>query len=175
MAQKRKRGRPLGGEKGAILSVRVSPETRWHLVREARRNQRSLSREVEARLDFAFDRYGTGRPDHVTDLAELVALLARSVERQTHRAWDRNPRTRRWLVEAFARLIEVYSTAEVTEATISVPDRAPLPDNPATRAVGEVLLTLQHAPHAARLLGPASHSGVLAKIFRNLERRRRRK
>src|SRR5262245_24668263 len=87
VAQKRKRGRPFGGEKGSILSIRVSPKTKWELETAAREGKRNLSREVEWRLNFSFGRYGTGRPDHIADLAEIVARLAQSIERDTRKAW----------------------------------------------------------------------------------------
>jgi hypothetical protein len=114
MAQKRKRGRPPGREKGSILSVRVSPKTRWQLEKAAKKQGRSLSREVEQRLNFSFGRFGTGRPDRIADLGELVALLAHSVERRTQRAWDRDRATREYLIKAFADLVENYSGAILT-------------------------------------------------------------
>src|SRR5262249_45483251 len=140
-----KRGRPLGGEKGSVLSVRVSPETRRQLETAARKNQRSLSREVEGRLNFSFGRYGTGRPAHIADLAELVALLAESVERRTRGAWDRNPVKRKRLIRAFPDLIDLYSRAEVTKSPprVMLPSKSPLNrDNPAAHAVSEVIFSL---------------------------------
>src|SRR5262245_25446900 len=141
-----KRGRPLGGEKGSVLSVRVSPETRRQLETAAQKNRRSLSREVEGRLNFSFGRYGTGRPTHIADLAELVALLAQSVERRTRGEWDRNPTTREYLIRAFADFVESYSKAIVTRTPprISVPgSRADFErDDPATMAVSDVMLFL---------------------------------
>jgi hypothetical protein len=173
MAPKRKRGRPLGGEKGSILSVRVSPATRWRLEKAAEKNRRSLSREVEGRLDFSFSRHGTGRPTHIADLAELVALLAQSVERKTRGEWDRNHVTREWLIKAFADLVDLYSKATVTPTSVIAPSRSPRQDNPATSAVSEVILTaLLPREHSPEIQGPG---GILWKIQRNFERRRRKK
>src|SRR5262249_50495091 len=113
MAEKRKRGRPPGAEKTAMLSVRISVVVRRQLEVAARKALRSLSREVEARLAYTLGRYRTGRPPHVRDLAELTALLAEEVERETGEAWDRNPVTRERLVKAFAQMVDLYSNAEV--------------------------------------------------------------
>jgi hypothetical protein len=176
MAQKRKRGRPFGGEKGSVLSVRVSPETKRELDYFARKNRRKLSREVEGRLKFTFGRYG--RPPHIADLAELVALLAQSVERKTRGQWDRHGATRELLVRAFTILVDLYSEANVTPTSWSVPLKFQLDhDDPAMMAVNNVIFSLLNSP----ALYPPEIYGlgvdVLSKIQRNLEHRseRRRK
>ena len=175
MARRRKQGRPFGGEKGSILSVRVSPETRRELEKAATKNGRSLSREVEGRLNFSFGRYGTGRPTHIADLAELVALLAQAVEQRTRGEWDRNCVTRQWLIKAFAHMVDVYSKATVTPSSVSIPAKSASDrDDPATRAVGDVIFSLLHSiewEHSPEIYGPGG--GVLWKIKRNFERRRR--
>jgi len=175
MAQKRKRGRPFGGEKGSFLSVRVSPETKRELEREARKYRRKLSREVEVRLRFSFGRYG--RPTHIADLAELVALLAQLVERRTRGQWNRHGATRELLIRAFNVLVDVYSKADVTPTSVSIPgskaDFERGHDDPAMMVVSNVILTLLNAPH-----DPPEKHGVFSKIQRNFEResdRRRRK
>jgi hypothetical protein len=173
-----KRGRPFGGEKGSVLSVRVSPETRRQLETAARKNRRSLSREVEGRLNFSFGRYGTGRPTHIADLAELVALLAQSVERRTRGEWDRNRVTREWLIKAFTDLVDLYSRAEVTSSRVMLPSKSPPNrDDPATHAVNDVIFSLLHSVHGYQyppeIYGPGG--GILSKIQRNFQRRRRKK
>src|SRR5215471_5762992 len=148
-----KRGRPFGGEKGSILSIRVSPKTKWELETAARKNQRTLSREVEGRLDFTFGRYGSGRPDHIADLAEIVARLAQSAEREMRGQWDRDRRTRECLVRAFARMVDVYSGATFTPPQISVPgtkeDFERGHGDPAEKAVSEVIFSLMGAQASA--------------------------
>jgi hypothetical protein len=177
MAQKRKRGRPFGGEKGSVLSVRVSPETKRELEYFARKNRRKLSREIEGRLNFTFGRYG--RPTHIADLAELVALLAQSVEQRTRGQWDRHSATRELLIRAFTILVDVYSTATVTPSSVSIASKSPLDhEDPATMAVNNVIFSLLHSPalHPPEIYGLGV--GVLSKIQRNFERnseRRRRK
>jgi len=179
MAQKRKRGRPFGGEKGSVLSVRVSPETKRELDYFARKNRRKLSREVEGRLNFSFGRYG--RPTHIADLAELVALLAQSVERRTRGQWNRHGATRELLIRAFNVLVDVYSKADVTPTSVSIPgskaDFERGHDDSAAMAVSEVILSLLHSVHLAPEINGLGGS-VLSKIQRNFERdseRRRRK
>lgn len=176
MAEKRKRGPPLGsGEKGSILSIRVSPKTKWMLETAARKNGRTLSREVEGRLEFTFGRYGTGRPDYIADLAEIVARLAQSVERETRGQWDRDRRTRECLVRAFTRMVDVYSGATFTPPQISIPgtkeDFERGHGDPAEKAVSEVIFSLMGAPTDIYYPG----ADILAKIYRRWEKRRRKK
>lgn len=175
MAGKRKRGPPLGsGEKGSILSVRVSPETKRKLEYEARKYGRKLSREVEGRLEFTFGRYGSGRPDHIADLAEIVARLAQSVEREMRGQWDRDRRTRECLVRAFTRVVDVYSGATFIPPQISVPgtrkDFERGHGDPAMKAVSEVIFSLMGAPTDVYF-----GANILAKIYHRWERRRRKK
>jgi hypothetical protein len=180
MAQRRKRGRPFGGERGSILSVRVSPETKRELEYFARKNQRKLSREIEGRLNYSFGRYG--RPTHIADLVDLVALLAQSVERKTRGQWNRHGATRELLIRAFTILVDVYSKATVTPTSVSLPgskaDFERGHGDPAMMAVSNVIFSLLHAPS----LNPPESYGlgvsVLSRIQRNFEReseRRRRK
>jgi hypothetical protein len=180
VAQKQKRGRPFGGEKGSVLSVRVSPETKRELEYFARKTGLKISREVESRLKFTFGRYG--RPPHIADLADLVALLAQSVERRTQRQWDRHSATRETLISAFTRLVDVYSKADFTESSISIPgSKANFErDDPATKALDNVIRSLLHSVHLGQ--APEIYGlgiGVLSKIKRgrerNSERRRRKK
>jgi predicted DNA-binding protein len=161
-----------------VLSVRVSPETKRELDYFARKYQRKLSREVEDRLKFTFGRYG--RPTHIADLADLVALLAQSVERKTRGQWDRHSATRESLIRAFTRLVDVYSKADVTSSSISVPgseaDFERGRDDPATKAVNDVILSLLHSVHLGQ--APEIYGlgvGVISKIQRNLERRSERR
>ena len=177
MARKWKRGRPFGGEKGSVLSVRVSPETRRQLEMAARKNRRRLSREVEGRLNFSFGRYGTGRPTHIADLAELVALLAQSVEKRTRGQWDRSRVTREWLIRAFTNLVDLYSKAEVTSSSVMLPSKSPPRDDLAAHAVNEVILSLLGSipppGWEPEIWSPGG--SVRWKILRNLERRKRKK
>ena len=180
MARKRKRGRPFGGEKGSVLSVRVSPEMRRQLEMAAKKNRRRLSREVEGRLNFSFGRYGTGRPTHIADLAELVALLAESVERRTRGVWDRDRTTRELLIRAFTDLVDLYSKAKVTSSppSVVVPSKSPRNhDDPATHAVSEVILSLLGSipppGWEPEIWSPGG--SVRWNILRNLERRRGKK
>jgi hypothetical protein len=181
MAQKQKRGRPFGGEKGSFLSVRVSSETKRELDYFARKNRRNLSREIEGRLNWTFGRYG--RPTHIADLVEIVALLAQSVEKRTRGQWDRHGATRELLIRAFTILVDVYSKADVTRSSWAGPPGSSKADfergrdDPAMMAVNDVVFSLLHSASL-----PSEHYGlgvgVLSKIQRNLERnseRRRRK
>jgi hypothetical protein len=81
----RKRLDPGKGRTGA-LTARISHATREMLEREAERNDQSLSREVECRLDRSFDDKDAA-PNHIRALAHAVALLATQIERVTGERW----------------------------------------------------------------------------------------
>ena len=109
MAGKRKVGRPPGGTKGSVLSVRVSPEMRTELEAEARKNKRGLSSEVQTRLDYTLARHMLGRPPHIMTLSDAVAVAARVIEEATGRPWNKDQYTSRHLATAIGLVIAAFS------------------------------------------------------------------
>lgn len=110
MAGKRKVGRPPGGTKGSVLSVRVSPEMRTELEAEARKNKRGLSSEVQTRLDYTLARrHMVGRPPHIMALSDAVAVAARLIEEATGRSWNRDQYTGQHLATAIGLVIAAFS------------------------------------------------------------------
>ena len=109
MAGKRKVGRPPGGTKGSVLSVRVSPEMRTELEAEARKNKRRLSSEVQTRLDYTLARHMVGRPPHIMALSNAVAVAARLIEEATGRKWNKDQYTSRHLATAIGLVIAAFS------------------------------------------------------------------
>jgi len=109
MAGKRKVGRPPGGTKGSVLSVRVSPEMRTELEAEARKNKRGLSSEVQTRLGYTLARHMVGRPPHIMALSGAVAVAARVVEEATGRPWNKDQYTSRHLATAIGLVIAAFS------------------------------------------------------------------
>src|SRR5262249_14321658 len=93
MAKKRAPGagrKPRGPFKGksATLTTRITPETRAALERAAQKSGRSLSQEVEHRLDGSIRREREhARNRHVRALAEAVALVTERVEGATEKRW----------------------------------------------------------------------------------------
>ena len=115
MAGKRKVGRPPGGTKGSVLSVRVSPEMRTELEAEARKNNRRLSSEVQTRLDYTLARHMVGRPPHIMALSDAVAVAARLIEEATGRSWNRDQYTGQHLATAIGLVIaELSQRGKVT-------------------------------------------------------------
>ena len=116
MAGKRKVGRPPGGTKGSVLSVRVSPEMRTELEAEARKNKRRLSSEVQTRLDYTLARrHMVGRPPHIMALSDAVAVAARVIEEVTGRSWNRDRYTGQHLATAIGLVIaELSQPGKVT-------------------------------------------------------------
>ena len=96
----RKRGRPPKGEfanKKATLTTRITEPVRDGLEREAKRNGRSLSQEIERRLFESLEApkrweraFGNERN---SSLAFMVAQLAEGIERTAHTSWLRDPYT----------------------------------------------------------------------------------
>jgi hypothetical protein len=123
MTGKRRVGRPLGGTKGSVLSVRVSPEMRWRLDIAARKNKRRLSREVEARLDYTLGRYQKfkleGRPPHIMALSDAVSVAARVMEETTGRPWNRDQYTSQHL----ARLISAVMAHFTQPGEVTIPPK----------------------------------------------------
>jgi hypothetical protein len=114
MARK-KAGRPPGGTKGSVLSVRVSSEMRRGLEEAARRSRRRLSREVEARLDYTLGRYQKlkveGRPPHIMALSDTVAVAARVMEETTGRPWNRDQYTSQHLARLICAVMDEFTQA----------------------------------------------------------------
>ena len=91
MVRKRKVGRPAGRAKDKLLSVRISTRMQSLLAAAAWKNKRSLSREVEARLDDTLGRYQKGRaalPLRVKRLLDAIAFAVRVIEHATERTWQ---------------------------------------------------------------------------------------
>jgi hypothetical protein len=122
MARK-KAGRPPGGTKGSVLSVRVTLEMRTRLESAARKNKRRLSREVEARLDYTLGRYQKfkleGRPPHIMGLSDAVAVAARVMEEATGRPWNKDQYTSQHL----ARLIRVVMADYTQPGEVTIPPK----------------------------------------------------
>jgi hypothetical protein len=122
MARK-KAGRPPGGTKGSVLSVRVTPEMRTRLEIAARKNKRRLSREVEARLDYTLGRYQKlkveGRPPHIMALSDTVAVAARLMEETTGRPWNSDQYTSQHL----ARLICAVMADFTQPGEVTIPPK----------------------------------------------------
>jgi hypothetical protein len=82
MPRKKKVGRPPGRAKPRLLSVRISQQMRDLLAQAAWENKRSVSREVEVRLDYTLGRYRKGGFDllpHLRPLVDTFALTARYI------------------------------------------------------------------------------------------------
>src|SRR5262245_30129361 len=122
MAQK-KAGRPPGGTKGSLLSVRVTPEMRTKLQSAARKNERTLSREVEVRLDYTLGRYQKfkveGRRPHIMALSDTVAVSARVMEETTGLPWNKDQYTSQHL----ARLICVVMAHFTQPGEVTIPPK----------------------------------------------------
>lgn len=119
-------GRKPRGEfrgKSATLTTRITPELRQGLEREARRNKRSLSQEVERRLrdSLAYPekvRKAWGAP-HVHALARLVSRAVSNIEWSTGKRWHADLFTG----QAVRVAIEVILNRIVPEGPMVIPER----------------------------------------------------
>ena len=115
MAKKRAPGagrKPRGEFRGktATLTTRITPETRAALDRAAQKSGRSLSQEVEHRLDLSIRRdRDLNHQRHIRALAEAIALLTQQVERATGKCWRDDPFTGEALRHAIEFLISHYA------------------------------------------------------------------
>jgi hypothetical protein len=80
--------KPRGPFKGksTTLTTRITPETRAAMERAAQKSGRSVSQEVERRLDESL-RNDRNRRSDVRALAEAVAMIAEKVEIATGKNW----------------------------------------------------------------------------------------
>jgi hypothetical protein len=187
MARK-KAGRPLGGTKGSVLSVRVTPEMRRALEVAAWRNKRRLSREVEARLDYALGRYQRfkveGRPPHIMALSDAVAVAARVMEETTGRPWNKDQYTSQHLARLICAVMADFTQpSEVTipPKVIEEAKRHPAGDAYPThlgedKAKGIIALIRLTPDYWHQWWGPNYPDVVLevGKIRRDLEPKRRK-
>src|SRR5215813_340597 len=110
MAKKRAPGagrKPRGDYKGksATLTTRITPDTRAAMDRAAQKSGRSLSQEVEHRLNASIRKdYKHNRHPHIRALAEAIAMLTYWVEKRTQKHWNDDPFT----AEALRRAIESF-------------------------------------------------------------------
>jgi hypothetical protein len=123
MARKRARGagrKPRGEFRGktAMLTHRITPTTRAALERAAAKNDRSLSQEVESRLDHSIRRdRNSGRGLHIRALGEAVMLTAQCIERATEKHWNEDAFTG----EALRRAVEFLITHFAPRGTPALP------------------------------------------------------
>jgi hypothetical protein len=127
MPQKKKVGRPLGKLKEEVLSVRISKHMRDQLGAAALKNRRSLSREVEARLDDSLGRYQKGRaslPPRIRGLLDAVAFTARVIEAATGKLWNEDRYTAQHLADAIGYVIGEFSPKDKVVVPPKVVERA---------------------------------------------------
>lgn len=111
-----KGGRPLEGNepKNAPIAVRTTATLKARLTEAAEREGRSLTQEIEMRLERSFE---GERPDEDVETARLLNMIGNEIaliERQTRKRWHRDLKT--W--------------AAVQEACANGPVRRLRPDRP---------------------------------------------
>jgi len=166
MARKRAPGggrKPLPPGEGKIgtLSTRVSHGTRAALEREAKRNNQSLSREADLRLEQSFK--DSSAPGHIRALAHAVTLLAMQIERVTGERWYDGTFTGDALRHGIEVLI--FHFAQTPDGDVVVPPKiegtasrfqSPLRESFRDPALlgqmeaGSIITSIENAPSAAR-------------------------
>jgi len=91
-AKKGPGGRPRQSYEGLReqVGVRVSPQIKQLLEQEAKKNGRSVTAEVEARLAHSL---GMGREVHIHGLMVAIGKLAGALERRFKKRWTADPFT----------------------------------------------------------------------------------
>ena len=130
MAKKRAPGagrKPRGefSRKTSTITTRITPGTRKALERAAEKTSRSLSQEVEHRLDGSIRRdYEHNRDRHIRGLAEAIAILTHWVERATQKRWIDDPFTAEALRRGIEFLVFHFGAPGTPEVPASVKDAA---------------------------------------------------
>ena len=118
-AGRKPRGEFIG--KTATLTTRITPETRAALERAAQESGRSLSQEVEHRLDVSIRRDREhARKRHVRALAEAVAFITERVEGATEKRWLDDTFTGDALRHAIEFLVFHFAPHEALEVPAKV-------------------------------------------------------
>jgi hypothetical protein len=123
LARKRAPGagrKPRGdfSKKTAAITTRVTAATKGALERAAQKSGRSLSQEIEHRLDVSIRRDREfARQGHIRALAEAIALVAERVERATEKDWRNDPFTS----EALRHAVEFFLFHFAAQGTPEVP------------------------------------------------------
>jgi len=127
-ARKRKhRGRPPGKgvrNKSAMLSARITPETRAMLVAASKAAGKSLGQEIEERLQGSFRSAGVRsgldkQPDHQQALGVLVAMLAEKIEAATGLSWRADERVREAIVGGIEAMLRALSGGRIPTSASS--------------------------------------------------------
>ena len=118
-----RRGRPhLQSEKKRLptLGFRPTPGVRRNIDDAAKKNGRSLSQEIESRLEQSFlqdiAQRSTFGADHIHGLAILVATAARLTEAETKRSWRDDRPTLDALRQAIDQILDVFGPAQIRGA-----------------------------------------------------------
>jgi hypothetical protein len=124
-------GRPPAGEfagKSTTLTTRLTPATKAALEREAKKNKRSLSQEVELRLVRSLELPSTvkqnlwGEP-HNKALAALTAKVAFSVEFVTGCSWRDSRFTWEALAAGMGVMLDYLKPKGDTEIPVAISTR----------------------------------------------------
>jgi len=136
--------KPRGEFKGKTmtLTTRITPETRAALERAAKKSSRSLSQEVEHRLNASIRKdYAHNRHPHIRALAEAIAMLTFWLEGRTQKHWNDDPFTAEALRRAIESFVVRFGAAGAPEIPASIKE-----------AVARMLPTL---PYRDQFLTPA--------------------
>jgi hypothetical protein len=120
-------GRKPQGEfrgKSATLTTRITPETRAALERAAKKSSRSLSQEVEARLNLSLRKQRTIDRRHIRALGEAVMLTTLYIERATKKAWNEDAFTGQAVRQGCDSLISHFAPRGMPKTPFSIAEAA---------------------------------------------------
>jgi hypothetical protein len=108
------RGRPRKMDedaKRAIINLRATQETKDELVRAGRRYGRSLSQEVEHRLELSLARERDAQSPSAAALVDMVRLAANRIEASTGKSWAEDADTWFQLELVIWRILQLNNPA----------------------------------------------------------------
>ena len=127
---------------------RLNEATRDRLMAAAEQSGRSMSEEIERRIDRSFEDIDLmlayfGKPETLK-LAHAIAMLARTVEARTGLDWTKDAQTKADLSGAISRFFDIYFYEQGEENSVS---SAPL------KKLGDLAHGLPAAESVAAALG----------------------
>jgi len=111
------------GKKRWILSIRTTADGRERLVKAADQSGRSLSEEIETRLQHSFERDDIYGGSANAAFVSVLGSLLREIETETGKSWRRDPSTWRAVREGLLKALDERAPAKTK--SLSRANKAP--------------------------------------------------
>lgn len=113
--ERKKTGRPAkypGAGARITHSLRIKEQTREKLIEAASASGRSISEEMEYRIDRSFEDDGKFGPPHIAKVVTVMSAVLQSIESALRAKWYENELTRITCKEALSNTINMLMPAD---------------------------------------------------------------